>query len=83
MAKKERIVIHREGDVDAIDQELEDALGRLEGANERICSLLETIEVTNQADAKNGRTGEGGEGPAVDEDGAALSGQGPSTPGEE
>lgn len=50
MAKKERIPIQRSSDLESIDLELDEALGRLDGANERISSLLQSIETANTAD---------------------------------
>jgi hypothetical protein len=44
MAKKETILIHRDEDLAAIDDELDAALGELESTNHRIGELLQTIE---------------------------------------
>ncbi len=44
MAKKQKIAIHRDEDLAAIDDELDAALGSLEETNQRIGQLLETIE---------------------------------------
>lgn len=73
MAKKERIPIRREGDLEAIDLELDEALGRLEGANEKIVNLLQSIETSNVADETTIYAEEGGE-----ED---VAGEGPAEPG--
>lgn len=48
MAKKDRIVIRRDDDLKSIDDELDAAIGRLDGANERIGSLLQALD-QNQA----------------------------------
>ena len=51
MAKKDKIVIRRDDDVSSIDDELDAAIGRLDGANSKIGSLLlaldqkQTIEI--------------------------------------
>ncbi|GMV91450.1 MAG: hypothetical protein AMXMBFR82_12280 [Candidatus Hydrogenedentota bacterium] len=50
MAKKERIPIQRSDGLESIDLELDEALGRLDGANERIVNLLQSIETANAAD---------------------------------
>lgn len=62
MAKKERIPIQRSGDLESIDSELDEALGRLDGANERIVNLLQSIETANTADATKVYAEEGDEG---------------------
>lgn len=48
MAKKSKIVIHRDDDLKSIDDELDAAIGRLDGANEKIGSLLQALD-QNQA----------------------------------
>ena len=73
MAKKEQIPIRREGDLEAIDLELDEALGRLVGANEKIVNLLQSIESSNQADETKVYAEEGGD------EGAAS--EGPAEPG--
>ena len=50
MAKKERIVIHRDDDLKTIDDELDAAIGRLDGANERIGSLLQRLDKNEALD---------------------------------
>lgn len=70
MAKKERIPIRREGDLESIDLELDEALGRLDGANEKIVSLLQSIEASNQAGETKVYAEEGGEGEAADAESA-------------
>ncbi len=62
MAKKERIPIQRSGDLESIDLELDEALGRLDGANERIVNLLQSIETANTADETKVYAEEGDEG---------------------
>lgn len=44
MSKKERIVIHREDDLKDIDDELDAAMSRLDGANDRIANLLQAVD---------------------------------------
>lgn len=44
MAKKDKIVIRRDDDLKSIDDELDAAIGRLDGANERIGSLLQALD---------------------------------------
>ncbi len=44
MAKKEKIVIHRNDDLSSIDDELDAAIGRLDGANTKIGSLLQALD---------------------------------------
>ena len=44
MAKKSKIVIHRDDDLKSIDDELDEAIGRLDGANDRIGSLLQALD---------------------------------------
>ncbi|MCC6486342.1 MAG: hypothetical protein IT364_02480 [Candidatus Hydrogenedentes bacterium] len=61
MAKKERITITRDDDLDAIDLELEQALEQLNGANEKITSLLASIESTNNASETKAYAEEGPE----------------------
>jgi alanyl-tRNA synthetase len=61
MAKKERIPIQRPGNLESIDLELDEALGRLDGANERITSLLQSIETANVADETKVYAEEGGD----------------------
>jgi hypothetical protein len=61
MAKKERIPIQRPGNLESIDLELDEALGRLDGANERIASLLQSIETANVADESKVYAEEGGD----------------------
>jgi len=61
MAKKERIPIQRPGNLESIDLELDEALGRLDGANERIASLLQSIETANVADETKVYAEEGGD----------------------
>lgn len=46
MSKKQKIEIHRDADLLAIDEELDRALERLDGANETIKVLLESVEQT-------------------------------------
>jgi len=43
MSKKKRIVIHRDENLQAIDDELDSAMSRLDGTNERIGELLAAI----------------------------------------
>lgn len=62
MAKKERIPIQRSGDLESIDLELDEALGRLDGANERIVNLLQSIETANAAGEAKVYAEEGDEG---------------------
>ncbi|MBM3289669.1 MAG: hypothetical protein FJY92_05915 [Candidatus Hydrogenedentes bacterium] len=50
MAKKERIVIHRDDDLKSIDDELDAAIGRLDGANDRIGTLLQRLEKNEALD---------------------------------
>jgi hypothetical protein len=70
MAKKERIPIQRPGNLESIDLELDEALGRLDGANERIASLLQSIETANVADESKVYAEEGGDDAAGDDTGA-------------
>lgn len=45
MAKKTKIVIHRDDDdLKSIDDELDAAIGRLDGANDKIGSLLQALD---------------------------------------
>ena len=45
MAKKTKIVIHRDDDdLKSIDDELDAAIGRLDGANDKISSLLQALD---------------------------------------
>ena len=45
MAKKTKIVIHRDDDdLKSIDDELDEAIGRLDGANDKISSLLQALD---------------------------------------
>ena len=45
MAKKTKIVIHRDDDdLKSIDDELDEAIGRLDGANDKIGSLLQALD---------------------------------------
>lgn len=82
MAKKERIIVKRNDDLDAIDQELEEAMNRLSGTNEQIAHLLESIDHSIQpsgddepSEDGSGETGSeetrtenaGGESPAASE----------------
>ena len=48
MAKKSKIVIHRDDNLKSIDDELDEAIGRLDGANDKIGSLLQAMD-QNQA----------------------------------
>lgn len=84
MAKKERIPIQRPGNLESIDLELDEALGRLDGANERIASLLQSIETANVADETKIYAEEGGEGADGDDTGdeADDSGDGSAPDGE-
>ncbi|HRI89003.1 MAG TPA: hypothetical protein PLJ47_09760 [Candidatus Hydrogenedentes bacterium] len=44
MPKKEKIVIQRDDSLKSIDDELDAALGRLDGANDRISTLLQAMD---------------------------------------
>lgn len=44
MARKERIVIRREDNLKDIDDELDEAMSRLDGANDRIANLLQAVD---------------------------------------
>ena len=44
MSKKEKIIIRRDDDLVDIDDELDQALQMLDGANQRIVDLLSTME---------------------------------------
>ena len=45
MAKKTKIVIHRDDDdLKSSDDELDEAIGRLDGANDKISSLLQALD---------------------------------------
>ncbi|MDZ4861194.1 MAG: hypothetical protein SGI88_19655 [Candidatus Hydrogenedentes bacterium] len=44
MPKKEKIVIRRDDNLKTIDDELDAAMGRLDGANDRITTLLHAMD---------------------------------------
>ncbi len=68
MAKKERVPIQRSGDLEAIDLELDEAIGRLSGANEKIVNLLQSIESPGEGGETKTYAEEGsGEGDSDDE----------------
>ncbi len=51
MAKKTKIVIHRDDDdLKSIDDELDEAIGRLDGANNKIGSLLQALDQNQKID---------------------------------
>lgn len=50
MAKKAKIVIHRDDDLKSIDDELDEAIGRLDGANDKIGSLLQALDQNQKLD---------------------------------
>ena len=50
MAKKTKIVIHRDDDLKSIDDELDAAIGRLDGANDKIGSLLQALDQNQKLD---------------------------------
>ncbi|MCC6155632.1 MAG: hypothetical protein IT367_17815 [Candidatus Hydrogenedentes bacterium] len=50
MAKKAKIVIHRDDDLKSIDDELDAAIGRLDGANDKIGTLLQALDQNQKLD---------------------------------
>lgn len=68
MAKKERVPIQRSGDLEAIDLELDEAIGRLSGANEKIVNLLQSIESSGEGGVANTNAEEGSGEDDSDED---------------
>ena len=50
MAKKAKIVIHRDDDLKSIDDELDAAIGRLDGANDKIGSVLQALDQNQKLD---------------------------------
>lgn len=50
MAKKSKFVIHRDDDLKSIDDELDAAIGRLDGANDKIGSLLQALDQNQPLD---------------------------------
>ena len=54
MAKKERLVIRREDNLKDIDDELDEAISRLDGANDRINNLLQAVDKNMPLDIPEG-----------------------------
>lgn len=44
MPRKERFIIQRDDELRDIDEELDAAIGRLDGANERVGSILQALD---------------------------------------
>ncbi len=82
MTKKERIVLRRDGDLDAIDQELEQAMERLTGSNEQVARLLESIdhsvEPPGEEEVAEGESG----GPSPESSGSGAVGEDSPAPSE-
>lgn len=49
MTKKQKVVIHRDEEFDALDSDLEAAMGRLMQANDKVGALLSSIDAGEPA----------------------------------
>lgn len=54
MSKKEKIVIKRDDNLKTIDDELDAAMGRLDGANDRIATLLHAMDQNQPIEIPDG-----------------------------
>lgn len=79
MAKKKRVAFNRTEDLEAVDSELDTAMGRLDDSNDRISGILSRFEAERQPFESEGGVPPGNDGGRAEELAASEAGsaQGP------